>query len=74
MHMGTFDLEHVKVIRCPVSEKKDVTRKRLITERNGRKFGPLGGLCCMDMDTFALEHVNVILGSFLALAQNWFIS
>ena len=45
MHVGIFDLEHVKVIwghLVHFSENWAVTQKRLIVERNGRKFGPRG--------------------------------
>ncbi len=45
MHVGIFDLEHVKVIwghSVHFSENCTVTQKRLIVERNGGKFGPQG--------------------------------
>ncbi len=50
VHVGIFDLEHVKLIwghSVQFSENWPVTQKRLIVERNGRKFGPLGVYVCM---------------------------
>ncbi len=48
MHIGIFDLEHVKVIlghAVHFSQNWAITRKWLIVE-NGRKFGPRG-VCSM---------------------------
>ncbi len=45
MHVGIFDPEHAKVIwgnSVRISENWTVTQKRIIVERNRRKFGPRG--------------------------------
>ncbi len=63
MHVGIFDFEYVKVIpgySVHFSQNWAVTQKRLTVERNGRKLG-LGGVCCMHMDPFNLEHIKAIL-------------
>ncbi len=55
MHVGIFDLEHVKVIwghSVHFSENWAVTQQLLIVERNGRKVGVYV--------IFDLEHVRVI--------------
>ncbi len=64
IHVGVFDLEHVKVIwghSVQFSETWAVTQNRLIVERiqTDNKLG-LGGVCNMHVDVFYLEHVKVI--------------
>ena len=70
--LGTaFDLAQVKTILGSFGAlfadfgKKKQTGQQLIMERNGRKFGPRI-ICGMNMCTFDLEHVKVILGSYEA--------
>ena len=47
-----------------------LTQKRLVVERNGRKFGPRGCNCNMHVDIFDLEHVRVIWGHLVHFSKN----
>ncbi len=57
MHVGIFDLEHVKVISGHLvhfSENWGVTQKRLVVEQKRRKFGPWG-VCNMHVGILTLN-------------------
>ncbi len=75
MHVGIFDLGHVKVIwghLVHFSENLPVTQKWLVVERNGRKFGPWGVyVACMLV--FDLD-VEVIWGHSVHFSKNWAIT
>ena len=76
MHVGIFDLEHVKVIwghSVHFSENWAITQNRLNVERNGQNLG-LSAVCNMHVGIFYFEHMKVTCGHSVHFSENWPVS
>ncbi len=65
MHLGVFDLEHVKVIwghSGHFSKKRGHNSKMAHHRPKRTKIWVSGGVCSMHVDFFDLEHVKTICG------------